>query len=151
MRHWGRFGIAVLLLSAAGSGAASAADSLEPAAGLLPELRLSSEVPGEVSLRLPLPADSPLLRGLVSPYLSLGSSAALEAPSTPTLASGVRRDPDGLEDVRVGAGMTVPISERLQLYGEYRFLHGRIDGGRGLFQREPEAADFRAGFSIRLY
>jgi len=43
-------------------------------------------------------------------------------------------------------------SERTQVYGEYRFLRGRVDAGvdRGLLQREPDATDFRAGFSIRL-
>jgi hypothetical protein len=48
--------------------------------------------------------------------------------------------------------MAVPLSERAQLYGEYRFLRGRLDAevGRGLLQREPDTADFRAGFSIRL-
>lgn len=48
--------------------------------------------------------------------------------------------------------MAVPISERTQVYAEYRFLRGRLDAGvgRGLLQREPDAADFRAGFSIRL-
>lgn len=53
--------------------------------------------------------------------------------------------------MRLGAGMAVPLSERTQLYGEYRFLRGRLDAvGRGLLQREPDSADFRAGFSIRL-
>jgi hypothetical protein len=67
-------------------------------------------------------------------------------------AAGSRRDAEGLEDVRLGAGMAVPLSERAQLYGEYRFLRGRLDAGvgRGLLQREPDTADFRAGFSIRL-
>ena len=48
--------------------------------------------------------------------------------------------------------MAVPLSERTQVYGAYRFLRGRVDGGvdRGLLQREPDATDFRAGFSIRL-
>jgi hypothetical protein len=48
--------------------------------------------------------------------------------------------------------MAMPISERVHLYGEYRFLRGRLesDVGRGLLQREPDSADFRAGFSIRL-
>ena len=46
----------------------------------------------------------------------------------------------------------MPLSDRAQLYGEYRFLRGRIDSGRGrrLLQREPDSSDFRAGFSIRL-
>jgi hypothetical protein len=88
-----------MLSVAAWSGAAQAADSPEPAERLLPDLHLSiSEVPGEVSLRLPL------------------------------------------------------ASESHPLYREYRFLRGRLESGvgRGLLQREPDSADFRAGFSIRL-
>jgi hypothetical protein len=48
--------------------------------------------------------------------------------------------------------MALPLSERTELYGEYRFLRGRLDPGvgRGLLQREPDSNDFRAGFSIRL-
>jgi hypothetical protein len=59
---------------------------------------------------------------------------------------------DGLSHVRLGAGMALPLSERAQLYGEYRVLRGRLDAGVGreLLQREPDTADFRAGFSIRL-
>jgi hypothetical protein len=93
-----------------------------------------------------------LLYGLLSPYVSLGSSTTLGAPWAAALPPGLRRDTDGLEDVRLGAGMSVPLSDRAQLYGEYRFLRGRLDGGvgRGLLQREPDSADFRAGFSIRL-
>jgi hypothetical protein len=54
--------------------------------------------------------------------------------------------------VRLGAGLALPLSDRAQLYGEYRFLRGRIDGGAGRspLQREPDSSDFRAGFSIRL-
>jgi len=102
-------------------------------------------------VRLPLAADSHLLYGLLSPYVSLDSSTTLGAPWASTLPPGLRRDTDGLEDVRLGAGMAVPLSERTQLYGEYRILRGRLDAvGRGLLQREPDSADFRAGFSIRL-
>lgn len=88
----------------------------------------------------------------MSPYLSLGSTTSLGVPWNATLPTGLRRDADGLDDVRVGAGMALPLSERAQLYGEYRFLRGRIDGSLGwsLLHREPDAADFRAGFSIRL-
>ena len=48
--------------------------------------------------------------------------------------------------------MAVPLSERTQVYGAYRFLRGRVDAGvdRGLLRREPDATDLRAGFSIRL-
>jgi hypothetical protein len=74
------------------------------------------------------------------------------APWACALPPGLRRDTDGLDDVRLGAGMAVPLSERTQLYGEHRFLRGRLDAGvgRGLLQREPDSADFRAGFSVWL-
>jgi hypothetical protein len=103
-------------------------------------------------VRLPVGADSHLLYGLLSPYLALGSSTTLGAPWASTLPPGLRREPDGLEDLRLGAGMALPLSARAQLYGEYRFLRGHLDAGvgRGLLQREPDSADFRAGFSIRL-
>jgi hypothetical protein len=89
---------------------------------------------------------------LLSQYVSLGSSTSPGVPWAASLPPGLGRDPDGLEDVRLGAGRTLPLSERAQLYGEYRFLRGRLDAGvgRGLLQREPDTADFRAGFSIRL-
>lgn len=159
MKRVARIAVAGLLLSTAWSGAALAVDPAagEPAATPLsrsiPDLHLSiSEVPGEASVRLPLARDNSLLYGLLTPYLSLGSSTTLGAPWQSTLAPGLRRDTDGLDDVRLGAGMALPLSERAQLYGEYRFLRGRIDGGlgRSLLQREPDSADFRAGFSIRL-
>ena len=149
-----RIGILALLLTAVvGAGTAQAADAPGPALHLIPDLHLSiSEIPGEVSMRLPLATDRHLLYGLLSPYVSLGSSTTLGVPWATTLPPGVRRDTDGLEDVRLGAGMALPLSERAQLYGEYRFLRGRLDAGvgRGLLQREPDTADFRAGFSIRL-
>jgi hypothetical protein len=154
MSRRGRFGIGALLLTAVlWAGAAQATDLPEPTLHLIPDLRLSiSEVPGEVSVRLPLAADSHVLYGLLSPYVSLGSSTSLGVPWAASLPPGLRRDTDGLEDVRLGAGMAVPLSGRAQLYGEYRFLRGRLDAGvgRGLLQREPDSADFRAGFSIRL-
>jgi len=154
MSRWGRSGIGALLLTAVlWTGLAQATDVPEPTPHLIPDRRLSiSEVPGETSVRLPLAADSHLLYGLLSPYVSLGSSTSLGVPWTTSLPPGLRRDTDGLEDVRLGAGMAVPLSDRAQLYGEYRFLRGRLDAGvgRGLLQREPDSADFRAGFSIRL-
>lgn len=154
MSRGGRSGIGALLLTAVlWTGLAQATDVPEPTLHLVPDLRLSiSEVPGETSVRLPLAADSHLLYGLLSPYVSLGSSTSLGVPWAASLPPGLRRETDGLEDVRLGAGMAVPLSDRAQLYGEYRFLRGRLDAGvgRGLLQREPDSADFRAGFSIRL-
>jgi hypothetical protein len=148
----------LLLLPVAWPGAALAADA--PATEALPavgrpasDLYLSlSEVPGETTVRIPVAGDGYRLYGLLSPYLSLGSTTTLSMPSNASLAPGLRRDTDRLDDVRLGAGMALPLSGRAQLYGEYRFLRGRIYGGagRGLLQREPDSADFRAGFSIRL-
>jgi len=114
MSRRGRIGIwALLLIAVVGAGAAQAADAPGPALQLIPDLHLSiSEIPGEVSVRLPLATDSHLLYGLLSPYVSLGSSTMLGVPWATTLPPGLRRDADALEDVRLGAGMAVPLSER---------------------------------------
>ena len=154
MSGWGRSGIGALLLTAVvWAGAAQAADSPDPNLHLIPDLHLSiSETPGETTVRVPLASESYRLYGLLSPYLSLGSATTLGVPWNASLVPGLQRDTDGLDDVRLGAGMALPLSDRAQLYGEYRFLRGRIDSGAGrsLLQREPDSSDFRAGFSIRL-
>jgi hypothetical protein len=146
--------VALLIVSGASSGVALAADaSSGDRASQIPDLRLSvSETPGETTVRLPLALEGYRLYGLLSPYLSLGSTTALGVPWNASLLPGLQRNTDGLDDVRLGAGMALPLSGRAQLYGEYRFLRGRIDAGtgRGLLQREPDSSDFRAGFSIRL-
>jgi hypothetical protein len=151
MARWRRLGIVALLASAVWAGVAHAADPPEPSARLIPDLHLSiSEQPGEVSLRLPLASEGHLLYGLLSPYLSLGSTATLGAPwNAPT--PGLGREADGLEDLHMGAGMALPISGRAHFYGEYRFLRGRLEAGTGygLLQRD-DSTGFRAGFSIRL-
>ncbi len=160
MGRTGRIAVAALalFLPTVWAGVALAADSPPadpPVAAIsrsIPDLHLSiSEVPGETTVRLPLASESLLYRFL-SPYLSLASSTSLGVPWNPPPAPGLRRETDSLDDVRLGAGMAVPISERVQLYGEYRFLRGRLESGvgRSLLQREPDSADFRAGFSIRL-
>jgi hypothetical protein len=150
MRHWRRIGIGALLFGLTWSGAAYAGDSSEPAERRIPDLRLSViDQPGEVSLRLPLGAERNPLYGILNPYLSLGSSVPL---TPPTLAPGPSRDSDPVENVRLGAGMAVPVSERVNFYGEYRFVRGRLDPGvgRDLLQSDPGAVDIRAGFSIRF-
>jgi len=157
MGYLGRLGLVAMLvvLPATWSGAALAADAEAPAAvgRPIPDLHLSvSEAPGETTVRLPLALEGYRLYGLLSPYLSLGSVSAMGVPWNASLLPGLQRNTDGLDDVRLGAGMALPLSSRAQLYGEYRFLRGRIDAGtgRGLLQREPDGSDFRAGFSIRL-
>ena len=163
MRHRGRVGLAVAVLAFLGltGGPAIAADTTSasevsdpaPAARSVPDLHLSvSALPGETSVRVPLASDSYRLYGLLSPYLSLGSVGEIGVPWSASLLPGLQRTTDGLDDVRLGAGLSLPLSSRAQLYGEYRFLRGRVDtgAGRGLLQREPDSSDFRAGFSIRL-
>jgi hypothetical protein len=154
-----RLAAGALLLSAVWAGAAPAGEgptAESPTVSIsrsIPDLHLSiNEVPGETSVRWPLGSENYLLYGLLSPFVSLGSSTTLGVPWNATLPPGLRRDADGLDDLRLGAGMALPLSERAQLYGGYRFLRGRIDSslGRSLLHREPDAADFRAGFSIRL-
>jgi hypothetical protein len=148
--------LAAVVLPALGWGAALAADAREgdPGAILLsrPPLPIG-DLPGETTLRLPLASERHALLGLPSPYLSLGSSTALGVPWNSTLPSSLRSDVDGPDrELRLGAGLALPLSPRTQIYGEYRFLRGRLDpgAGLGLLQREPDSADFRAGFSIRL-
>ena len=160
MFRLGRFLLVALVLPACWWGTALAGDAsgidqpTAPPLRLVPDLRLSvSDTPGETSLRLPLSSENGLLYGLLSPYLSLGASTALSTPWNSALPSSLRNDPQGPErDLRLGAGFALPLSDRAQLYGEYGFLRGRLDPGvgRGLLQREPDSADFRAGFSIRL-
>jgi hypothetical protein len=153
-----RLGLAVFLtaLPALWPAAALAVDGADdPVAAIrsIPDLHLTiSEVPGETTVRVPLAAQGYRLYGLLSPYLSLGAATTLGVPWSASLAPGLKRDTDGLDDVRLGAGLALPLSDRTQLYGEYRFLRGRIDSGTGrsLLQREPDSSDFRAGFSIRL-
>jgi hypothetical protein len=159
MRRLGRFGLTIVVLAGLGfaAGPALAADApsaSDPSAGArsASDLHLSvMELPGEKSVRVPLASDYRLY-GLLSPYLSLGSVSEIGVPWSPSRLPGLQRTTDGLDDVRLGAGMALPLSSRAQLYGEYRFLRGRVDAaaGRGLLQREPDSSDFRAGFSIRL-
>lgn len=148
---WQRLAAIGLIVSVACTGAAQGAEPPEPSPRLMPDLGLSLDgVPGEVSLRLPLASEGHLLYGLLGPYLSLGSAATLGVPWSTSITPGLRRDPEGPDDLRVGAGVAVPVSERVRLFGEYRFLRGRLDAGVGRPHREPDGTDFRAGFSIRL-
>ena len=143
----------LLVLPVIWSGAAADTEAAAAVGRPIPDLHLSvSEAPGETTVRLPLALDGYRLYGLLSPYLSLGSISAMGVPWNTSLLPGLQRNSDGLDDVRLGAGMALPLSSRAQLYAEYRFLRGRIDAGpgRGLLQREPDSSDFRAGFSIRL-
>jgi hypothetical protein len=97
----GLLGLAGLLVAALWAGPAPAADSQA-----IPDLHFSViDQPGETSVRLPLASDSSLLYGMLSPYLSLGSSTPLARPLDTGLPPGLRRDTDGFDDVRMGAGL----------------------------------------------
>lgn len=152
--------LVALALPASWWGTALAADAPEAESApvsisrAIPDLHLSVvDMPGETTVRLPLASDSHRLYGLLSPYLSLGSSSSPGVSWNSTLPPSLRSDRDGADsDLRLGAGFALPLSSRAQVYGEYRFLRGRLDPGvgRGLLQREPDPADFRAGVSIKL-
>src|SRR5215467_4425101 len=142
----GRFLVVALALPACWWGTALAGDTsaaeqpTAPVSRSVPDLRLSvSETPGETTLRVPMSSENALLYGLLSPYLSLGANASLNMPWNPALPSSLRNDPEGPEsDLRLGAGVALPLSDRAQLYGEYRFLRGRLDSGVAAAPRCPQ-------------
>src|SRR5260370_33021509 len=122
MRLWRRLALAssCLALPAPGSGPALAADA---AAGASPDLHLSiSETLGETTVRVPLASEGYRLYGLLSPYLSLGSATTLGVPWSASLVPGLQRDPDGLDDVRLGAGPALAVSAPAALHGDDRCL-----------------------------
>src|SRR5262245_5647318 len=161
MIRLGQLLLVALALAACWWGTALAGDGPgpdQPAVSIsrsAPDLHLSvSDMPGESTLRLPFASENTRLYGLLSPYLSLGASTSPGMPWNSTLPSSLRNDPDGPQsDLRLGAGFALPLSDRAQIYGEYRFRRGRLDSGvgRGLLHREPDSADFRAGFAIPLH
>src|SRR5258708_22896348 len=126
MRLWRRLALALsrLVLPAPCSGPALAADA---AAGASPDLHLSiSETLGETTVRVPLASEGYRLYGLLSPYLSLGSATTLGVPWSASLVPGLQRDTDGLDDVRLGAGPALPLSDRAPPPRGDRFLPGRL-------------------------
>src|SRR5260370_39560191 len=119
--------LSLLVLPAPWSGPALAADAT---AGAAPDLHLStSETPGETTVRVPLASEGYRLYGLLSPYLSLGSATTLGVPWSASLVPGLQRDTDGLDDVRLGAGLGPPPPERARPAAAERLPRGRVDGG----------------------
>ena len=98
-------------------------------------------------MRVLVDPDRALQRRL-SPYLSIDSHAT--APEAP--GSALRPDTDLAREVRVGAGVSVPVSERLELFGEYHFLRLRpaAAGAPGLLEQQSDASGPRAGFTIKF-
>jgi hypothetical protein len=88
------------------------------------------------------------------PYLSVGASlftpeSGRDAASP--LYEDARNPRKGME---VGAGLTWKLFERVELFGEYRFLHVNPDpaesAGAGMFRRDLDGPTLKGGINIRL-
>lgn len=104
----------------------------------------------EEPLRVGVPGSSPRLGGRLLPYLSLGSHGLLDQPAEdPSRAPRYHSLADPSPRLDVGAGLTLRVFDRLQLYGEYRFFQSRPAGGalEGL-RRESDGPTLRGGFAI---
>jgi hypothetical protein len=139
-------GIAVVLLALALAASAWAQAVVEGEAGsrVLPGLRVAPEDAGETSVRVPVDRDRALQRWL-SPYVSLDSRAV--APG-----SALRADSDFARELSLGAGVSLPVSERVEFFSEYHFLRLRPEaaGARRLLDSQSDASGLKAGFTIRL-
>lgn len=112
----------------------------------------------ESALRVPLgpgeePRD-PARFGRFMPYVSVGAS--LFAPdsgrdATSPLYEDTRNPRKGMD---VGAGLAWKLFERVELFGEYRFLHVNPDPmesvGGGSFRRDVDGPTLKGGLNIRL-
>ena len=112
----------------------------------------------ESALRVPLAPgddarDAPRF-GRFVPYVSVGAS--LFAPesgrdSTSPLYEDARNPRKGME---VGAGVAWKLFHRVELFGEYRFLHVNPDPtesvGGGVFRRDVDGPTLKGGLNIRL-
>jgi hypothetical protein len=108
----------------------------------------------ESTLRVPLSRDDSRAAARLLPYLSVGSTFPSDDPrSAPTsvyedLRSPTRRGMD------VGAGLSWRLGERVELFGEYRFLRVNPDPteaiGGGVLRRDVEGPYLKGGFSIKL-
>lgn len=127
-----------------------------PAPSLLGGLDLSVARDGsESTLRVPLSRDDSRSVARFLPYLSVGST--FPADGDPRSAPGSvyenLRDP-ARRGMDVGAGVSWRVGERVELFGEYRFLRVNPDPteaiGGGLLRRDVEGPYLKGGFSIRL-
>jgi hypothetical protein len=110
----------------------------------------------ERTLRVPLaPRDDSRATSRLLPYLSVGSSFLLDGegrdPSATLYEDTVRAQRQSMD---VGAGLAWRISNRLELFGEYRFLRMNPDPaeavGGGLLHRDVDGPFLKGGFQIRL-
>jgi len=112
----------------------------------------------ESALRVPLApgadARDPARFGRFVPYVSVGAS--LLAPdggrdATSPLYEDARNPRKGMD---VGAGLAWKLFERVELFGEYRFLRVNPDptdsAGSGAFRRDLDGPTLKGGLNIRL-
>ena len=108
----------------------------------------------ESTLRVPLSRDDSRGAARLLPYLSVGSTFPSDNPrSAPTSVYEDLRNPTR-RGMDVGAGLTWRVGERVELFGEYRFLRVNPDPtaaiGGGVLHRDVEGPYLKGGFSIRL-
>lgn len=112
----------------------------------------------ESALRMPLaPGDDARDSARFSrfvPYLSVGANLlGLDSgrDATGPLFEDARNPCKGVE---VGAGVAWKLFERVELFGEYRFLHVNPDpadaASTGLFRRDLDGPTLKGGINIRL-
>lgn len=110
----------------------------------------------ERTLRVPLaPREDVRAASRIVPYLSVGSSFLMDGDTrdtgVPLYEDAVRAQRKGMD---VGAGLAWRITNRLELFGEYRFLRMNPDPaesvGGGLLHRDVDGPFLKGGFQIRL-
>jgi hypothetical protein len=110
----------------------------------------------ERTLRVPLvPREDARAASRIVPYLSVGSSFLVDGDTrdagVPLYEDTVRAQRKGMD---VGAGLAWRITNRLELFGEYRFLRMNPDPaesvGGGLLHRDVDGPFLKGGFQIRL-
>jgi hypothetical protein len=120
-------------------------------------LDLSVERDGaERSLRVPLAPreDSRALGRVVVPYLSVGSTTQVDSSlrdNTVPYENVARGQRSGMD---MGAGLAWKVSDRMELFGEYRFLRMNPDPaeavGGGVLNRDVDGPYLKGGFTIKL-
>lgn len=135
---------AVLVLGAAGAAPAAWLDGLS-----------LSLTPGgfEDTVRLPVPAAPDSLVARLLPYFTLGSHGVPVEPNREDSTGWARFQnlgDSGQPRFDVGAGVSLRVNDRLQLFGEYRFYQSRPSSGPVVdpLRRESDGPGLRGGISI---
>jgi len=106
--------------------------------------------PDDTLLKVPLAPERWSLFGVLQPYASL--SPRVYTPAVDTLGGlgPAIRDPadDPLKAVRLGAGLSLHLSNKLEVFGEYQILN--MGAGRGVqLEGSLGSPGLKGGFSIR--